>query len=237
MTTRLNQIIAVEKSIKARAAAALTEAYHSMQRIEPLSGIARTYRPKDEEGEHLPPESKKVQVLAKDTIDKVVTSMSEYYDVTVAKADIVIDGKTILKDAPVTYLLFLEKQLVDIRTFISKLPTLDPTETWTFDAAQNCFVNESTETTRTKKVLRNHVRAEATDKHPAQVDTYTEDAVIGYWKTVKFSGAMSAVKVAQLLSKVEKLQESVKFAREAANSTEVLSPKVGKPLFAWLFTE
>ena len=40
-----------------------------------------------------------------------------------AKANVVVDGQTILKEVPVTHLLFLEKQLVDLRTFIDGLPT------------------------------------------------------------------------------------------------------------------
>ncbi|MEG3850780.1 hypothetical protein QT971_26985 [Microcoleus sp. herbarium19] len=35
-----------------------------------LSGISRTYRPKDSEGEQLPPESKKVEVKAEEIIRK-----------------------------------------------------------------------------------------------------------------------------------------------------------------------
>jgi hypothetical protein len=34
------------------------------------------------------------------------------------------------------------------------------------------------------------VKAEATEKHPAQVEVYHEDVVVGQWKTVKFSGAL-----------------------------------------------
>lgn len=69
-------------------------------------------------------------------------------------------------------------------------------------------------TVRTKKVPRNHVKAEATDKHPAQVDVYYEDVPVGYWTTVKFSGALPARRVNELLDRVEKLQQAVKFARE-----------------------
>ena len=48
------------------------------------------------------------------------------------------------------------------------------------------------QTLRTKKVPRNHVKAEATEKHPAQVEVYYEDVAVGYWTTVKFSGALPA---------------------------------------------
>jgi len=39
---------------------------------------------------------------------------------------------------PATYLLFLEKQLTDLHTLVSKLPVLDASETWVFDQAADC---------------------------------------------------------------------------------------------------
>ena len=52
---------------------------------------------------------------------------------THAKADIKVNGQTILPNVPVTYLLFLEKQVVDLETFVTKLPSLDPSEVWEAD--------------------------------------------------------------------------------------------------------
>src|SRR3954467_2151941 len=117
--TRLNQIVAVEKGIKGRSFQELTEAHHALQKSGLLSGISRTYRPKDEEGEQLPPESTRVQVKADDAIRKTVEILTELFDVTATKdwanckatANVVVDGNTLVSDVPVTYLLFLEKQL------------------------------------------------------------------------------------------------------------------------------
>lgn len=241
---RLNQIIAVEKGVKSRTFQELTEAHHALQKQTLLSGISRTYRPKDDEGEQLPPESTKVQIRAEEIIDQTAEILTRLFDVTatkdwtnaVARADVVVNGKTLIAKAPVTYLLFLEKQLVDIHTFIKKLPTLDASETWEFDASADCWATEPVQTVKTKKLPRNHVKAEATDKHPAQVEVYYEDVVIGYWRTVKFSGALPAKRVSQLLDRVETLQEAVKFAREEANNAEVEDQKVGKKVFDYLFS-
>jgi hypothetical protein len=90
-------------------------------------------------------------------------------------------------------------------------------------------------TIRTKKVPRNHVKAEATEKHPAQVEVYYEDIAIGYWNTVRFSGALPARRVNELADRVEKLQRAVKFAREEANGTEVTDRKTGDAIFGYLF--
>ena len=91
------------------------------------------------------------------------------------------------------------------------------------------------QTVRTKKIPRNHVKAEATEHHPAQVEVYYEDVAVGYWRTVKFSGALPARRVNELLERVERLQQAVKFAREEANNLEVEDQKVGEKVFQYLF--
>ena len=240
---RLNQIIAVEKGVKTQSFQQLTEAHHLLQKPALLSGIARTYRPKDEEGEQFPPEATKVQTKADDIIRQTTDILTKLFDITAtkdwanceAKADIIVDGKPLLSQVPATYLLFLEKQLVDLHTFIKKLPTLDASETWHFDASADCWATEPVQTVKTKKIPRNHVKAEATDKHPAQVEVYHEDVIVGYWRTTKFSGALPTKRVNELLERVETLQEAVKFAREEANNTQAKDQKVGETLFRYLF--
>lgn len=240
---KLNQIIAVEKGVKSRSFQELTEAHHLLQKPTLLSGISRTYRPKDEEGEQLPPESTRVQVKAEDAIRKTVEILTELFDVTATKdwanckatANVVVDGNTLLSDVPVTYLLFLEKQLTDIHTFVKKLPVLDASETWVLDPSSDAYATEAVQTLRTKKIPRNHVKAEATEHHPAQVEVYYEDVTVGYWRTVKFSGALPARRVNELLERVEKLQQAIKFAREEANNAEAPEVKLGDKVFNFIF--
>lgn len=240
---RLNQIIAVEKGVKSRSFQELTEAHQKLQKPALLAGLARTYRPRDDEGEQLPPESTRVQVRAEELIRETGAILTRLFDVTatkdwancVARADVVVDGVTLLSQVPVSYLLFLEKQLSDLHTFVKKLPVLDAAETWNFDASADCYATEPVQTVRTKKIPRNHVKAEATEKHPAQVEVYYEDVIVGFWRTVKFSGALPARRVTELLERVEKLQAAVKFAREAANNIEAPEQKLGQQVFQYLF--
>lgn len=243
MAAKLNQIIAIEKGVKGTSFQELTEAHHLLQKPSLLAGLSRTYQPKDEEGEQFPPEFTRVQASAETVIKDTAKILTKLFDVTAAKdwancsarADIVVDGRTLAADVPATYLLFLEKQLVDMHTFIRKLPTLDPSETWAFDPSADAYVTEAVQTAKTKKVPRNHVKAEATDKHPAQVETYMEDIIVGYWRTVKFSGALPASRVKELLDRVDKLQQAVKYAREEANSIEAPDKRVGESVFGYLF--
>lgn len=241
--TRLNQIIAIVKGVKSRSYEDLTKAHHALEKPTLLSGLSRTYAPRDEEGDRLPSESTKVQINAEKVIAETGRIMSELFDVTAtqdwanctATADLMVDGKTLLARVPVTYLLFLEKQLVDIHTFVTKLPILDPAEDWQYDDTADCWATPPAETSRSKKVPRVLVKYEATKEHPAQVEVYNEDIPVGTWRTIKFSGALPAARVREMITRVETLQMAVKFAREEANNLEVTSQSVGTAVFGYLF--
>jgi hypothetical protein len=241
--TKLNQIIAVEKGEKSRAQRAITDLYHLIQKSALLSGISRTYQPNDDDGEMLPPESTKVQIKTEAILKDAGAALTRLFDVTAtkdwanceAKADVVVDGRVLIAEAPVSYLLFLEKQLVDLRTLVDKLPVLDAAESWTFDDSADVWRTEPVRTTRTKKVPRAQVLYEATEHHPAQVQTYTEDIVVGMWTKVAFSGAMPARRVNELRERVELLQTAVKYAREEANGTDIVDKQVGAAVFGFLF--
>ena len=240
---KLNQIVAIEKGTKSGAQKKITHLHREVQKQPLLAGISRNYRSKDDEGEVFPSESTQVQIRAKEMIDEFSETMTDLFDVvatkdwgnTKARGDIEIDGKTLLKDVPITYLLFLETKLQDIRTFVEKLPYLDPSESWHFDPATNCYANQSVQTVKTKKLPRNHVKFEGNSKHPPQVEVFMEDIVVGYWNTTKFSGALPAQEIKEFLSRIEKLLKAVKFAREQANGMEVKRREVGKKVFDYLF--
>jgi hypothetical protein len=79
---KLNQIIAIEKGTKSRTFQELTEAHQALQKPALLSGISRTYRPKDEKGEQRPPEATRVQEKAEDVISRTRSSLTKLFDVS-----------------------------------------------------------------------------------------------------------------------------------------------------------
>ena len=133
------------------------------------------------------------------------------------------------------YLLFLEKQPGDLHTFITKMTELDPGSDWAVDPGTGMDKTEPTVTQRTRKVQRPITLYEATKEHPAQTQLITEEVVAGQWITVKVSGAIAAPRKKQLLARIEKLTNAVKFAREQANAIEAPDQKVGKEVLAYLF--
>ena len=240
---KLNQIIAIQAGKKSQAKETLTEAHHKLKKAELLNGIVRTYQPRDENGEPQPDERKMVQLKVNEVIGQITRDLAEMFDVVAtqdwanctARADVVVDGQPLLRGVPVTHLLFLEKQLVDLRTFIDSLPVLDSAEEWEYRPEVDCHVSAPSRSNRTKKVPRNHVKYEATKEHPAQVEMYMEDVWVGTWTITKFSGAIPAATKNAMLDRVRKLLDEVKAAREEANGLEVHPQKVGAALLSFVF--
>ena len=234
----LNQIIAIQNGKKSKLQAGLSEIYKLVQKPELFNGLIRRYEPNDDDGERLPDERKHVQYtvqqlleqaqkLIEDTVD--ITATQDYAN-TQARANIEVNGKVLVENVPVTHLLYLEKQLVDLRTLVSKLPTLDEGENWQFDSGLGYYITDEKWTNKTKKVMQNHIVAEATDKHPAQVQVYTEDVNVGKWRTKNMSAAIPRAVKNSMVERVEKLQDAIKLAREQANTMEVEQKNVAKPL-------
>jgi hypothetical protein len=244
MAAKLNQIIALVNGKKTKSQKAMTEVYHNLQKPTLFEGVTKTYEPLEENSSDVQPsEVKLVQYKVSDAISSAREALTELLDVTAtqdwanckAKADVVVDGQVVLSGVPVTYLLFLEKQLTDLHTLVNKLPVLDTAEKWTYSDESDSYQTERTFRYNTKKVPRNHVKAEATDKHPAQVEMYYEDQPVGRTYTTKFSSAIPVKRRNELIARVEKLQEAVKLARESANMVEVESVKVAGPVFNFIF--
>lgn len=241
---RLNQVIAVESGVKTRVNAAVSESYKAVQHPQLFEGFSKRYKPVDEDGERFPNENKNVALNAEKVIQQTTRTLSELFDITAtkdygncsAKADVVVDGVPLLTGVPVTYLLFLEKQLNDLHTFFAKIPVLDASESWTYDTNSSVHRTEPTTTVKTKKVQKALVLYQATDKHPAQTQLITEDATVGHWETTKFSGALTLPAKERLVARIEKLQKAVKYAREEANTTSVDEHKTGEKIFGWLLT-
>jgi hypothetical protein len=241
--TRLSQWLAIEKGAKAHAERVLSLAHHDLQQTGPLSGLSRTYQPRDSEGEELPGEDHRVQFTVADKVDEVRGALTRVFDVVAAKetgnthasADVVVDGEVLLRDVPVTVLLFLEKQLVHLRTFVAGLPVLDPAVRWHPDPNSGAYRSDEVRTTRTRKDPVNHRVAEATPQHPEQVQVFMIDKVIGDYAATKFSGAVPADLRRALVERADALLAAVKQAREEANTAEAADVRVGQPVLGYLF--
>ena len=239
---RLSQVIAIEKQIKSKVNSEGAELHKANQKPDLFNGMSRTYEKKDEEGEDLPSEQKLVQQRANDNLQQWTGIWTELLDVVATKdwgnagatTDLVVEGEVLIKDVPVTYLIWLEKQLEDFRTFVNKMPSLDPGKAWKLEENSGLYVTDAVKTARHKKVARVLLKVEATEHHPAQADVVHDDVLVGYWSNIHTSGALPYSRRRQLLDRVDSLKKAVKQAREEANSEKVDELFVGKKIADWI---
>lgn len=247
MNTRLCQIVAIEKGEKASVNKETAPIFQAAKMPTLFSGLTKTYDPRDEDGAQYPEETSKVQHTVVDLLEAFVKPSARLLDVIATKetantkafADVVVDGTTVIECVPVSFLLQLEKYLQqEVRGLVVSLPTLDTAQDWEPDTSgdRGVYVTKQTTRTKTKKVNKPITLAPATDRHPAQVQMVTEDIVEGYWHEKRFSGAISGQRKQELLDRVDKLINAVKFAREEANSTTVEDKAVGGSTFRYLFS-
>lgn len=240
---KLNQVLAIEKGEKNRAHAAISALHKRAQKVELYNGFVKTYQKADDEGEDQAQQRHIVQLRADGVLRSVTDALAELFDIEAtknfanqdARADVVVDGTPLIKAVPVTFLLFLEKQLNDLRTFVSKMPTLDTADTWAEDTNSLTFKTAPIVTQRTKKNVKVIVKYEATKEHPAQTEMISVDEVAGHWSTIKESGALPGARRVDLLARIDTLANAVKIARETANDSDCTKRKVAAPIFGYLF--
>ena len=244
-TLKLHEVVAIRKGVKSRTYGELTELFKKAQRDELYNGLSREFTALDDDGETFPPESKQVQLDAGDVLRKVRKLRTRFLDIEAtqefgnrqAQADLVVDGEVILEAVPATLLIFMEKELNDLHTFVDAMPVLDEAKTWHSDPNARLFRTDPTRTHKTKKVQRPIVLYDATEEHPAQTQLITEDVTVGHWETTYRSGALPVPRKEALLERIDTLRNAVKRARSRANDTEVSKKEIGERLFAWLYRE
>lgn len=241
---KLNQINALVTGRKSEVEKGVTEIYKVLQKPELFMGREGVYRPDDEaNGEKLPREHQKVQHTVNDLLHTAQLKWTELWDLSAtqdtanqkAKANIEVDGTLVLADVPVTTLLFLEKQINDVESMITKIPTPDAAEDWTYDGNVGLLRSQVTISARTRKEPSHYTKAEPTKEHPAQVEYFMKDVKVGTWQKTAFSGAMPVDTKIAILTRLKKLKDAVKMARESANMLEAERQKIAEPIFNYVF--
>lgn len=241
------QVLKVESAAKANGESVLSKAHQVFKKPALMEGFNKTYQPlqeSDDGSTSLPSEGAVLQLRVPEILETVQAALSEMLDVvatkehgnTKAAADVVVDDVVMFEKVPVTLLLSWEKQLPNLKTFIANLPVLDPSETWVWDDANNCYSTPPKLTTRVIKEPTAFEKAKATEQHPAQVEVIHVDRRVGTWTAVKRSSALDAKLVAEMTLRVNKLIDAVKVAREEANETRVEDVRVGKKFLGYIFS-
>jgi hypothetical protein len=248
---KLHELLAIEADRKNVSGSMIAEAEQTFgRRHDHFLGqnTKTTYFSPDRAGENTE-SSKAVVTTVDDKLQFTLSHLASYWDVLyqkesanqAAKADVVVDGATLLKDVPATMLLGLESRLTDLRQrVVANIPTLDPAVTWAEDtqgAGVGIYRSAPTVAFPTEKALRHQVLVPVHDKHPAQVEKWHEDVRVARRETVTFSGMWPVAKKAATLNRLDKLIAAVKQARARANLTEAPNGKIAKAMLEFVFAD
>lgn len=243
---QLHAAIAAHKHEKSGAAGKLTELHHLSQKAALYEGFTKTYEAfKEEDSFTQPAELKQVQLVASDVLGQLQGILTEEMDLELtirrgnqqANAALALeDGTTIAANVPVEYLLYLEKKLTDLRTFVEKMPTLDPAVPWQPAPEVRAGILKGPEAIKQqmRKVQEPIVLYPATPEHPAQAQLIVRDVIVGQTKEVKFSSALHPDEKRERLRRVDALLKAVKVARQEANAIDVHKSHIASAIFSYL---
>ena len=156
-----------------------------------------------------------------------------------AKADIVVDGITLVSNVPATFLLEFEKKLAEMRDVIHKIPTYDPTKGFKKASGLKVgwYASEPKLTVSTRKDERNEVVIPPTKEHPGQWVTRKVDVPVAKITTTEYSGMYSPLDKSLMLERADKLIRAVRKARMRANNTEACTVKISAALANYILED
>lgn len=247
MTAKLHEILAVEGDLDGTAKLVMDEAVATFsKKPDHFVRLERTQEMFDEDRQREnTSESKEMVTTVADKLDYLRKPIGKWWDNfvkkeatnQVAKADVVIDGQTLLTGLPATALLGLETKLKRLRAVYETIPTLQPGRNWEHDPDQGPHIYRARDDeirSKTEKQLRFTVMVPATEQHPAQVEKTYVDAPIGTITVRAWSGMISPAEKSEFLERIDNLIRAVKKARQRANTTEAVSVKVADQLFNYI---
>lgn len=243
---KMHELLAVEGDLKSAALSALGALKGLFTKGSGLLvGQVRKYRPDADDGERQADEVTELATSVQKECSQFAVMFSAWIDASIQKevtnvstsANVVVGDKVLIEGLPAPALLNLESKLASIRSAYDNIPTLDPTERWTWDMGRGCYVSPERKTYRTQKVMKSFVAAEATKEHPAQVKVFSEDQQVGEWTTVISAGAITVAEKRGMIERIDKLLAAVKQGRQRANNIDASTVKVASVLFEYIHVE
>lgn len=238
---KLHELLAVEGELASRANDALKAAKELFGNPQKLMGQVRKYRPLTEDGKTQPDEITNLSTTVALEVKPMFQAFGAWMDASIqkevtnqaTKATIELGSEKF--DLPAPALLNLESKLANLRSVMEAIPTNDTTERWEWDAETESYVSAPRTTFRTEKLPKAFVAYEATDKHPAQVQVFTEDVRVGEWTTIIKSGMLSPSQKRDMMARLDKVIAAVKKARQRANDIEVAEIHIADALLSYIW--
>lgn len=245
MTRHLAQVVAIEADVRKQTAARLAEAHHPLSAPGMFDGLSAEYRTVIDGGEELTPEGNRVQATVADLLDATRDAWIDLFDVTAARdftncqtgtvADVQVGGDVLVRDAPLPWLLWLDRWLDDAENLVKRLPTLPADTVWEPTSRPGVWRSEPRETLRQVNRPEVMVLHEAVGPHAPQTQVINVARTEGVWTRHRFSGALPPGRREEILRKVRLLRTAVHTAREQLKRVEALDPKPGAAVLGFLF--
>ena len=244
--SQLHELLAVEGDLRNKSTLILQETVKTFTtKQDHFDGLDKNYVPDREDGEKIPPESKKIATTVADKMHYTEDSLVEAMNAQLSKEETNASGKAIAEleldnvkfgTFSATSLLALEQFFNKVREAWRTIPTLDPTRTWNKNPQRdpNTYFSDKETKYRVVKELTRFEKAPATDKHPAQVDIVQIERQVGHYETEYSSGRLTPKQKADLLNRLDRLIDAVKKARAKANQAEVTHITSSKKFFDFL---
>lgn len=143
---------------------------------------------------------------------------------TIARADLVFEGRTLMTAVPVLVLEHMANDLGELKKLFDNAPTLQAGIDWQPDssvAMRGAMKSPEVVNTKTQKTTEWVVVTPSTATQQAIVKDRPVDKVIGSYSTVTRSGAMTTQQKADALTKIDALILACNQARNRANEVEV----------------
>lgn len=246
--TKLHEILAIESSLEKAATNLTQESVRTFGKDNLFSGESKTLEMfREEDQNQNSSEFRKLETTVLENLEYLVKPVGDWLNVIlqkdctnqIAKADIILDDGTIIaKDIPATFLLGLESKLNKLREMYLQIPTLDPGIEWEIDPLERKGIYKAKNETvafKTKKDTEFKVAYEATKEHPAQVHALEVTINVGKYTTKKWSGKVSSLEKAKMITRIDTLLKATKRARMRANDIKVdTSIKIGEILLNYI---
>ncbi len=244
---KLHELLAVEGSRKEAFKKILSETGKVFAERQTLfTASIRTYEPfaAEDDGERGVVERHDMTTTVKERLRYVGELLVPYIDTVYqkeltnqqAKGTIVVDGKTVAKDVPVSCLLNLESTLAIVRDQFNLIPTHAAGVEWIPDTDfkfPGVLKSAHAELAyRTKKIIKPFELSPATKEHKAQVEKLTEDKVVGKLLRDMWSGQYSPAEKSDILGRLDRLIEACRVARMQANDIDHATSKIGEAIYA-----
>lgn len=247
MTKTLAQVVGVEKHVRKRDNEVGSTLKKQVQVPQLVTGLSKVFTPledEESEGNRVPrsqygqDEYQQVTLTVEDALTEAGGYSAAALNVVATKdrtnqaatADVDFRGETLMRDVPISHLLFLENYLTEWRTFLAVLPVLDPARKWTEDEGRHgLWKSEPEKTQRTVQDQVPVVLYPHTDKHPAQVQLVQKSVHVGDFTKTILSGAVTQDRKKHLLNNCDDLISAVKDAVARANKTEAIEESIEGP--------